>query len=32
MNKKKLFSVAVIMIMIAILSFSTLALFTDSDS
>lgn len=31
MNKKKLFSVAVIMIMIAILSFSTLAWFTDSD-
>ena len=32
MNKKKLFSVAVIMIMIAILSVSSLAWFTDSDS
>ena len=32
MSKKKLFSVAVIVIMVAILSFSTLAWFNDSDS
>lgn len=32
MNKKKLFSLAVVAIMIAILSFSTLAWFTDKDS
>lgn len=32
MSKKKLFSLAVIVIMIAILSFSTLAWFTDTDS
>lgn len=32
MNKKKLFSLALVVIMIAILSFSTLAWFTDEDS
>ncbi len=32
MNKKKLFSLALVVIMIAILSFSTLAWFTDTDS
>lgn len=32
MSKKKLFSVAVVVIMVAILSFSTLAWFNDSDS
>ena len=32
MNKKKLFSVAVVVIMIAILSFSSLAWFSDRDS
>ena len=32
MSKKKLFSLAVIVIMIAILSFSSLAWFTDADS
>ena len=32
MSKKKLLSLAVVAIMIAILSFGTLAWFTDSDS
>ena len=32
LNKKKLFSLAVVVIMIAILSFSSLAWFTDADS
>jgi len=32
MNKRKIFSLAVVVIMIAILSFSTLAWFNDSDS
>ena len=32
MSKKKLLSLAVVVIMIAILSFSTLAWFNDSDS